>query len=70
MQFLINKMVYRGGPTRILIDADGYRKERQEELVERARDLADEVRDGERSRSLGSLNPFERRLVHMALRDV
>lgn len=69
LQFLVNKMAYRGGPTRILVDADGYRKERQEELVERARAVADEVRDGGNSRSLGSLNPFERRLVHMALRD-
>lgn len=69
LQFLLNKMVYRGGPTRILVDADGYRKERQEELVERARAVADEVRDSGNSRSLGSLNPFERRLVHMALRD-
>lgn len=69
LQFLVNKMAYRGGPTRILVDADGYRKERQEELVERAHAVADEVRDGGNSRSLGSLNPFERRLVHMALRD-
>lgn len=69
LQFLVNKMAYRGGPTRILVDADGYRKERQEELVERAHAVADEVRDGGNSQSLGSLNPFERRLVHMALRD-
>jgi spoIIIJ-associated protein len=69
LQFLVNKMVYRGGPTRILVDADGYRKERQDELVAKAHRIADEVRDSERSRSLGSLNPFERRLVHLALRE-
>jgi peroxiredoxin len=56
-------------PYSVLVDADGYRKERQEELVERAHAVADEVRDGGNSRSLGSLNPFERRLVHIALRD-
>ena len=52
-----------------MVDADGYRKERQKELVERSHAVADEVRDGGNSRSLGSLNPFERRLVHIALRD-
>jgi spoIIIJ-associated protein len=69
LQYLLNKMVYRGGPTRIVVDANGYRKERQQEIVARALELAQEVRDTGESRSLGTLNPFERRLVHMALRD-
>lgn len=68
-QYLLNKMVYRGGPTRIVVDANGYRKERQEEIVARATELAQEVKDSGEPRSLGTLNPFERRLVHMALRD-
>jgi spoIIIJ-associated protein len=69
LQYLLNKMVYRGGPTRIVVDANGYRKERQQEIVARALELAQEVRDSGEPRSLGTLNPFERRLVHMALRD-
>jgi spoIIIJ-associated protein len=69
LQYLLNKMVYRGGPTRIVVDANGYRKERQQEIVARAIELAQEVRDSGEPRSLGTLNPFERRLVHMALRE-
>jgi len=69
LQYLLNKMVYRGGPTRIVVDANGYRKERQQEIVARAIALAQEVRESGEPRSLGTLNPFERRLVHMALRE-
>ncbi len=69
LQFLLNKMVYRGGPARLVLDVNGYRKERQEEVVAQAQEAADEVRDGGGSRTLGPLNPFESRLVHLALRD-
>jgi spoIIIJ-associated protein len=69
LQFLLNKMVYRGGPARLVLDVNGYRKERQDRLVAEAKEAARQVRETGRPETLGPMNPFERRLIHLALRD-
>ncbi len=70
-QFILTRMSRRNFPehTRILVDSDGFRQKLDEEIVQMARDVADRVRrQGEPSR-LPPLNPYERRLVHTALRS-
>jgi spoIIIJ-associated protein len=71
LQFLLTRMSRGSFPdgVRIVVDSDGFRKEREDDIVRMARDAAGRVRrDGEPQR-LPPLNPYERRLVHTALRD-
>jgi len=71
IQFLLTRMSRRDLPehTRILVDCDGFRKKREKEIVQMARDVADRVRRQGESSRLPPLNPYERRLVHTALRS-
>ena len=52
-----------------VIDIEGYRDKRQEALKDLAFRIADEVRKSNRAKSLEPMNPFERRLIHLALQD-
>lgn len=51
------------------VDCDGYRKDREEELRELARNSAAWVVENDREKTLRELNPAERRIVHMELAD-
>jgi spoIIIJ-associated protein len=51
------------------VDSGGFRRGREEELVELARRTADAVRQGGRPIVLEPMNPTERRVVHMALAE-
>src|SRR5256714_9685617 len=55
---------------RVFIDALGYRKGKDIELRQMAKLLADKVRQSGVDQQLGPLNPYERRLVHMAAAEV
>ena len=71
LQFLLTRMSRGNLPEgmRIVVDSDGFRKRREEDLVRLAREAADRVvKEGEPER-LAPMNPYERRLVHTALRD-
>ena len=52
---------------RILIDIDGYREKRKQDLIRLALDTAERVKGEGVSVSLDPLNPYERRIIHMAL---
>jgi spoIIIJ-associated protein len=54
---------------RLTLDADGYRKRRQEALEALARDLAIQVRESGEEAVLEPLNALERRIVHTVLQD-
>jgi spoIIIJ-associated protein len=56
--------------TRIFIDALGYRKGKDIELRQMARLLAEKARETGLDQQLGPLNPYERRLVHLAVAEV
>ncbi|MCK4905957.1 MAG: protein jag [Spirochaetes bacterium] len=53
-----------------VVDIEGYRDKRQGSLNELALRVASEVRKSKKSKFLEPMNPFERRLIHMALQDV
>ena len=54
---------------RLMLDAEGYRARRAATLIERARDLAREVRERNQEAELEPLPAHERRIIHNALID-
>jgi len=52
-----------------VIDIENYREKREVILTDLAIKVADEVRRSGKVKSLEPMNPFERRLIHIALQD-
>ncbi len=71
LNYLANIIIRRSSETagRVLIDIEGYRERKLEALRSRALELAEEVKATGRSDRLAGLNPYERRVVHLALKD-
>jgi spoIIIJ-associated protein len=55
---------------RVFVDALAYRKGKDIELREMAKLLAEKVKQTGVDQQLGPLNPYERRIVHMAVAEV
>jgi spoIIIJ-associated protein len=55
---------------RLFVDALGYRKGKDLELRQMAKLLAEKAKQSGLDQQLGPLNPYERRLVHMAVAEV
>jgi len=55
---------------RIFIDALGYRKGKDLELKQMAKYRAEKAKDTGADQQLGPLNPYERRIVHMAAAEI
>jgi spoIIIJ-associated protein len=55
---------------RIFVDALAYRKGKDIELRQMAKLLATKVKDSGVDQQLGPLNPYERRIVHMAVAEI
>jgi spoIIIJ-associated protein len=55
---------------RVFVDALGYRKSKDIELRQMAKFLAEKARQSGLDQQLGPLNPYERRIVHMAVAEV
>jgi len=70
LQVLANKsLVGRKIEKDIELDCENFKGKRIEELEERAREVADRVREDGREFLLPAMSPIERRIVHMALRE-
>jgi spoIIIJ-associated protein len=71
LEHLMSKMALRGlgRRARIRLDSAGYRKRREEEIVQMALRSAEKVKVEGGEFSTSPLNPYERRLVHVALKD-
>jgi spoIIIJ-associated protein len=54
---------------RIILDAENYRKRREETLIRLAKKLAKQVMETKESIELEPMSPNERRIIHMALQD-
>ena len=59
-----------GEDTRVFVDALSYRKGKDLELRQMAKYLAEKAKQTGIDQQLGPLNPYERRLVHMAAAEV
>lgn len=66
-QYLLNRIF--GGPSRIVVDCDGYRARKEAELREIALRVSERVRRTGEEEELGLMNPYERRIVHLAVAE-
>ncbi len=71
LQFMLNLLVSRRVQRwpQIVVDVGNYRQRRQESLEGLARRMAERVRQSGRPISLEPMAAYERRIVHLALRD-
>ena len=71
LEVILNRMARRTWPDlrSIRLEIEGHRHRRDEELVELARETAEQVLRTGRPRTFPLLNPYERRLVHMTAQE-
>lgn len=71
LQFIVNKIVNKSleKRSRVIIDSENYRLRRQEFLVQMALKMGDKAKKIKRPVTTNLLNPHDRRIVHLALRD-
>ena len=71
IQFLLNRMSRRAWPDigRIHIRCDGQTRPRDDELINMARKVAKQVSKTGKTRKLRPMNAYERRLVHLEVRE-
>jgi spoIIIJ-associated protein len=55
---------------RVVVDCQGYRKSKDAELEQMAKFLAEKARSSGLAQEIGPLNPYERRIVHMAVAEI
>jgi len=55
---------------RVFVDALGYRKGKDLELRQMAKFMAEKAKETGTDQQLGPLNPYERRIVHMAVAEI
>ena len=58
-----------GDDNRILIDCNGFRKDKDAELKQMAKFMVEKARSSGAAQEMGPLNPYERRIVHMAIAE-
>lgn len=58
-----------GDDNRIVIDCNGFRRDKDKELVQMAKYLAEKAKRDAVAQEMGPLNPYERRIVHMAISE-
>jgi spoIIIJ-associated protein len=57
------------GDNRIVIDCNGFRKDKDAELRQMAHHMAEKARSTGMPQEMGPLNPYERRIVHLAIAE-
>jgi spoIIIJ-associated protein len=58
-----------GDDNRVVIDCNGFRRDKDAELRQMARFIADKARTSSMPQEMGPLNPYERRIVHLAIAE-
>jgi spoIIIJ-associated protein len=71
LQYLVNLVVSKksGEKVRFILDVEGYRKRREETLVNLAHRLSEKVKKTGHNIILEPMNPHERRIIHTALQN-
>jgi spoIIIJ-associated protein len=72
IQYLTTRIAARAGEGKqhILVDAEGYRARHEEQLGQMAQKLGERVAKEGKVITFDPMNPRDRRIVHMALKDV
>jgi spoIIIJ-associated protein len=58
-----------GDDNRIVVDCNGFRRDKDAELKQMARFIAEKARSSGTSQEMGPLNPYERRIVHLTIAE-
>ena len=72
LQYLVSLVVNKNHSNpykRVVLDAENYRKKREETLIRVAQKTAAKVRKSGRPYRLEPMNPYERRIIHSALQE-
>ena len=71
LQLILGLMLYKqsGEWSRVIVNIGDYREKRQESLEQMADDTVKRVKFSGEPIALFNLNPFERRVIHMYLKD-
>lgn len=72
VEFVLNRMGRRAWPEEpsVRLRCQGFRSERDDELVLMVREAAAQVARSGQPRRLHAMNPYERRVVHMTVREL
>lgn len=72
LQLLANVIAgrFEDSEIKVILDTEGYRGRREEQLVRLAQKVGDQVLRTKGSKLLEPMNPFERRLIHTTLNDI
>jgi spoIIIJ-associated protein len=71
LQYLVGKMVHRGGEGKpIHVDSEGYRARREEALIEMAHRLGEKAIQTNRPIAVDPMSPHDRRIIHITLDKV
>ena len=71
IQYLVSLVVNNGEADyiRVILDAENYRRKREQTLIRLANKLAYKVKKYKKSITLDPMNPYERRIIHSALQS-
>jgi spoIIIJ-associated protein len=71
LQFLVNKIVSKALDKKIdvVIDSENYRRRREDSLTQLALKMGDKARRIKKPVTTNPMNPHDRRLIHLALKD-
>jgi spoIIIJ-associated protein len=71
LQFIVNKIVNKTleRRARVIVDSEDYRQRRRDFLTQMALRMGDKAKKTQRPVSTNLLNPHDRRIVHLALRE-
>ena len=58
-----------GDDNRIVIDCNGFRRDKDAEIRQMAKYIAEKARSSGAPQEMGPLNPYERRIVHLAIAE-
>jgi len=58
-----------GDDNRIVVDCNGFRRDKDAELRQMAKFIADKARSTGTVQEIGPLNPYERRIVHLTIAE-
>src|SRR5712664_4001189 len=71
LQYITNRLLFQQDPSvpKVMVDVSGYRAQAREALVKKAKEAAEKVRRWGDIVELETLNAFDRRIIHQALKD-
>jgi len=58
-----------GDDNRIVVDCNGFRRDKDAEIRQMAKFIAEKARSSGAPQEMGPLNPYERRIVHLAIAE-